>query len=68
MQPILHLLFLDPSNSASVQTPSASATSSSIMEDKIQNLMALGFDREKCVNALKVTDGNEEAAAALLFG
>ena len=37
-------------------------------EEKVARLMGLGFDREQCLNALKATGGNEDAAGSLLFG
>jgi DNA damage-inducible protein 1 len=36
--------------------------------EKIAKLMALGFPRAECEQALAVTGGNEDMAAALLFG
>lgn len=37
-------------------------------EEKVGRLMALGFGREMCVQALQATSGNEELAGSMLFG
>ena len=37
-------------------------------EAKVAKLVELGFDRDKCVEALRASGGNEEYAASLLFG
>jgi hypothetical protein len=34
---------------------------------KLEKLMALGFTREQCEAALKMTNGSEEYAASVLF-
>lgn len=38
------------------------------LEAKIAKLVELGFKREAAIQALKFFDGNEEQAAAYLFG
>ena len=35
--------------------------------EKVQRLMALGFDRQQCMEVLAACNGNEEHAASLLF-
>jgi DNA damage-inducible protein 1 len=37
-------------------------------EEKVDRLIALGFPRLECVDALNATNGNEEMAGSLLFG
>ena len=37
-------------------------------EAKVAKLVELGFDRDKCEEALRASGGNEEYAASLLFG
>lgn len=37
-------------------------------ETKVQQLAALGFPREQCLQALRATRGDVDQAAALLFG
>jgi DNA damage-inducible protein 1 len=37
-------------------------------EAKVAKLVELGFDRDKCAEALRASGGNEEYAASLLFG
>jgi DNA damage-inducible protein 1 len=37
-------------------------------DDKVSRLMALGFPRGVCEEALRAAEGNEDAAAAMLFG
>ncbi|MCO5591895.1 hypothetical protein L7F22_045888 [Adiantum nelumboides] len=51
------------------QAASASVSGvSSETESKITKLMQLGFDRNKCLQALQLFNGNEEQAASYLFG
>lgn len=38
------------------------------VESKVLRLMDLGFPREKCLAALNAAQGNENAAASILFG
>jgi DNA damage-inducible protein 1 len=47
------------------QTPAPAPGAST--ESKIAKLVELGFDREKCAEALEASGGNEEYAASLLF-
>ncbi|GMH35267.1 hypothetical protein BSKO_03135 [Bryopsis sp. KO-2023] len=54
-----------PTNTTTTATPPSSG---GFPEAKIKSLMDLGFDREKCVQALTISDGNEETAASFLFG
>lgn len=44
------------------------AKQGSDFEAKVAKLVELGFGREAVVQALKFFDGNEEQAAAYLFG
>jgi DNA damage-inducible protein 1 len=56
---------------ASTETPSSAETPSAASapdEGKIERLMSLGFSRQRVVEALEATDGNEEFAGSLLFG
>ena len=36
------------------------------MEGKIENLMNMGFERDKCIQALRASFGNEERAVEYL--
>lgn len=36
-------------------------------DEKVKRLMALGFDRQQCMEVLAACNGNEEHAASLLF-
>jgi len=38
-----------------------------VSEEKIQRLMALGFERQACIQALQAANGNEEIAVDFLF-
>jgi DNA damage-inducible protein 1 len=52
--------------SASQGGPAAAAAGGG--DDKVSRLMALGFPRGVCEEALSAAGGNEDAAAAMLFG
>ena len=51
------------------QPPSQAAppATNAQLEEKVSKLMGLGFDRNQCLVALRVANGNEELAASLLF-
>ncbi len=36
-------------------------------DEKVERLIALGFDQQQCMEALAACNGNEEHAASLLF-
>lgn len=57
-----------PSPARTSGAPSAAPVVSSDLETKIKRLMELGFDRESVKYALELFKGNEEQAAAFLFG
>ncbi|KAJ1703476.1 hypothetical protein LUZ63_003255 [Rhynchospora breviuscula] len=57
-----------PSPARPSGAPSAGLAVSSDLEAKIKRLMELGFDRESVKYALELFKGNEEQAAAFLFG
>ena len=65
-----------PPPAAAATAPSAGATAppaaaggvNAALEEKVQRLMGLGFPRDVCMQALRQAGGNEEHAAALLFG
>ncbi|XP_078154280.1 ubiquitin family protein isoform X1 [Carex rostrata] len=57
-----------PSPARTSGAPSAAPVASSDLETKIKRLMELGFDRESVKYALELFKGNEEQAAAFLFG
>lgn len=46
----------------------ASQSGAGALEEKVERLMALGFSRQACLAALQAAQGNEDAAAAILFG
>ncbi|KAL3736555.1 hypothetical protein ACJRO7_025491 [Eucalyptus globulus] len=54
-------------SSGAANTPS-NASKEADLEAKIAKLVELGFKREAAIQALKFFDGNEEQAAAYLFG
>ena len=61
-----------PPSSSSVPPLDAAAPPAGALptgwEEKVQKLIALGFSREMCVNALRATNGDEEMAGSMLFG
>lgn len=46
----------------------ASNPAAAAMDAKVSRLMALGFPQDQCAAALQASRGNEDAAAAILFG
>lgn len=65
--PFLHEHEIQHTDSRLMSNEGPSVSSSGSLDDKIEKLMALGFDRERSRRALEITRGNEEAAASLLF-
>lgn len=57
-----------PQAPAQQVSPATQTGATSFSEDKISQLVALGFPREAAINALQATGGNVELAAGLLFG
>jgi hypothetical protein len=55
---------------SAVRAPPAAAAGGvdAALEEKVQRLVGLGFPRDQCLQALRETGGNEEHAAAVLFG
>ena len=51
----------------SVLTGLCSSAGGGSDEQKVQGLMALGFNRQQCSEALAVCEGSEERAASYLF-
>ncbi|KAK8059633.1 DNA damage-inducible protein 1, partial [Apiospora saccharicola] len=52
---------------SAVPVPNPQRQPQQFPEDKIEQLQALGVDRQAAINALEATDGNVEYAAGLLF-
>jgi len=57
-----------PASGAGAAGAPAAAPSAAANDDKAARLMALGFPRKVCEEALVAAGGNEDAAAAILFG
>lgn len=57
-----------PAAAAAPTASGAAAAGAAGGDDKVSRLMALGFPRGVCEEALSAAAGNEDAAAAMLFG
>ncbi|TVU32946.1 hypothetical protein EJB05_24711 [Eragrostis curvula] len=57
-----------PQQAPSTGAPAANPPQGGDFEAKVTKLVELGFDRPSVVQALKLFNGNEEQAAAFLFG
>jgi len=54
-------------SSSSQPNEPSNAAPSTVPEEKIQRLMSLGFDRQRCIEALQMAGGNEDIAVDILF-
>uniref|UniRef100_A0A0A9DYA4 UBA domain-containing protein n=1 Tax=Arundo donax TaxID=35708 RepID=A0A0A9DYA4_ARUDO len=57
-----------PQRTLAAGAPAANPAQGGDFEVKVTKLVELGFDRASVVQALKLFNGNEEQAAAFLFG
>ncbi|CAK0784745.1 hypothetical protein CVIRNUC_007949 [Coccomyxa viridis] len=58
---------VQPPQQAGPPSRAPAPASSDDGSDKVNRLMALGFDRQQCMEVLAACNGNEEHAASLLF-
>eukprot|EP01027_Heterolobosea_sp_BB2_P014443 GEZU01020745.1.p1 GENE.GEZU01020745.1~~GEZU01020745.1.p1 ORF type:complete len:330 (-),score=93.06 GEZU01020745.1:133-1122(-) len=56
-----------PTITTTTAAPRPAVATPAVDESKVSQLMALGFTREQCIQALQLTGGNPELAAGYLF-
>jgi DNA damage-inducible protein 1 len=58
----------DPSKSNKQATPMSTGNTLGYGQEKLKQLMDLGFGKDQCLKALEMAKGNVELAAGILFG